>query len=148
VIAQLLRHIVVTVYRWFAGLTLCAFAFVPSWIETHAILDAVIDPHTIDVTWFIAVGVCSALLYFLLLLAYRAFTGRGRKQDSGLLPPLALQIFAVLFGAIGALVSGFAVYAARWPAVIGGLLEFLTAAAVFRVALFRKRSYSQQQLRQ
>jgi hypothetical protein len=133
-----LRRGIETFYCWYGGLILCFFAFVPIWIGFHAILDAVSDPHTIDGQWFTAVLICSALTYFLLLLAYRAFTGRGRKQDGGLLPPLALQAFAVLFGATGVLISGFGDYNTKPAAIVGGLTYFLAAATLFRVARCRR----------
>jgi hypothetical protein len=125
-------------FRWYAAGILCFFAFIPGWILFHALAAAVEDPHTVDLTWFLAVLVCSALIYFLLLVAYRACTGRGRKQDGGLLPPWALQILAVAFGAIGAAVSAFAIHSTDRRTVIGGLVEFLIAAAVFRIARMRR----------
>jgi hypothetical protein len=131
--------------RLFSGGILCFFAFIPAWIEYHAITDAIATPGTIDTTWFIAIIVCSALLYFLLLLAYRAFAGRGRKQDGGLLPPFAMQGFAALFGLLGAAVSTFGLYQRNFATVFWGLLEFLAAASVFRMIGQRRKARSAQQ---
>lgn len=83
--------------------------------------------------------VCGALMYFLLLLAYRAFTGRGRKKDGGLLPPLAMQAFAVLFALCGAAVSALGIERQDYWVVLGGLLEFLVGLGVFRLAGSRVR---------
>jgi hypothetical protein len=128
--------------RLLCGGILCFFAFIPAWIEYHAIADAIETPSTIDTTWLIAVIVCSALLYFLLLLAYRAFTGRGRKQDGELLPPYAMQGFAALFGLVGAGVSSFALYQRHFPTVFWGLLEFLAAASVVKMVGERRKARS------
>ena len=46
-----------------------------------------------------------SLTYFLFLISYRAFSGRGRKKDGRLLPPLTVKIFAALW----ALILGFSV---------------------------------------
>jgi hypothetical protein len=83
------------------------------------------------------------LTYFFLLLSYRAFTGRGRKMDGGLLPSLAIQAFAVAFGALGAAVSAFGLYATDWVAVIGGLLEFVTGMSLFQLANARRKRRSE-----
>lgn len=82
-----------------------------------------------DLDWF-ASGVlagCGALLYFLLLLAYRAFTGRGRKRDDGLLPPWAMKGFIHLFGviAVGLIIVG--VYQGELRPIIGGVKYLATA---------------------
>jgi hypothetical protein len=131
---------VATLVRWLGGGILCFFAFIPGWILFHAVLDAIADPKTIDWLWFLAVGVCSLLMYFLLLIAYRAITGRGRKQDGGLLPPLALQIFAAVFAVFGASVSAFGLQKGQLQVIFGGLLEFLAAGAVFRMATLRSKT--------
>ena len=82
------RRVFQIIGRCSAGAILLFFAFVPGWILFHALADAFGNPkNVLDLTWLGAVAFCTALLYFLLLLAYRAFTGRGRKQDGGLLPP-------------------------------------------------------------
>jgi hypothetical protein len=83
------------------------------------------------------------LTYFLLLLSYRAFTGRGRKEDGGLLPPFAIQGFAIAFSALGVAVSAFGLYASHWGAVIGGLLEFLTGMSLFQLVNARRKRRSE-----
>jgi hypothetical protein len=126
--------------RWNRSLLLCFFALIPMWIGFQATWDAVSDPHTIDGPWFTAVLICPALTYFLLLLAYRAFTGRGRKQDGGLLPPLALQALAILCATTGTLISGFGVYNTKPAAIVGGLTYFLAAVTLFRRARLRRKA--------
>jgi Na+-driven multidrug efflux pump len=129
--------------RCYGGAILCFFAFVPGWILFHAIADAFANPKDfLDLTWLGAVVVCSALMYFLLLLAYRAFTGRGRKQDSGLLPPWTMQVFAIVFALCGAGVSAWGIKRQASATVIAGLIEFLIGVAVFRIAGARRRRAS------
>ncbi len=97
------RRVFEIIARCYGGAILCFFAFVPAWILFHALADAYTNPkNALDLTWLGAVAFCIALMYFLLLLAYRAFTGRGRKQDGGLLPPWAMQAFAAFIALGGA----------------------------------------------
>lgn len=140
---DVLARVIAISLRLMSGGILCVLAFAPAWIVYHAVADAIANPRTIDATWLIAVVVCSALGYFLLLLAYRAFSGRGRKEDGGLLPPLAMQGFAIAFSGIGAAVSAFGLYGGHWSAVCGGLLEFLAGVSVFQLANARRKRRSQ-----
>ena len=133
------RNPVILFFCLFGGGILGFMASVPAGIGYDAIAHAIANPRTIDAPWFTTIVVCSALTYFLLLLSYRAFTGRGRKEDGGLLPPFAIQGFAVAFGALGAAVSAFGLYASHWVAVIGGLLEFLTGVSLFQLANARRK---------
>ncbi len=125
--------------RWFGGAILCFFALVPGWIISHAVLDAIADPKTIDWRWLLAIAICASLMYFLLLMAFRAFTGRGRKRDGGLLPPLAIQVFAALFAALGASVSAIGLHEGELGVTFAGLLHFLAGVAVFRMAGLRRK---------
>lgn len=132
---------VAVVARWFNGGILCFFAFIPGWILFHAVIDAIGNPRTIDWRWIVAVAVCALLMYFLLLIAFRAFTGRGRKQDGGLLPPIVIQIFAAVFAMIGAAVSALGLHERRIEVIFGGLAEFLAGAAAFRIAGLRRKTF-------
>ena len=140
---DVLARVTTIAVRFLGGGILCVFAFAPAWMVYHGVADAVANPRTIDGTWIIAVVLCSALTYFLLLLAYRAFSGHGRKKDGGLLPPLVIQGFAVAFSGIGAAVSAFGLYAGHWGAVCGGLFEFLAGVSVFQLASARRKRPSQ-----
>jgi hypothetical protein len=143
---QIARHTVPIIGRCWAGAILCFFAFVPGWILFHGLADIIHDPqpmlHAKLKDLLIGLGIlafCSALMYFLLLLAYRALTGRGRKKDGGLLPPLAMQIFAALFALCGAAVSALGIERQDYPVVFAGLFEFLSGLGVFRLARIRRR---------
>jgi len=134
----------VTVARIYAGLILCFFAFVPAWILVHLLLD-LIDPTEKPtysfrdaISFLGALAVCLALFTFLVLLAYRAFTGRGRQSDGGLLPPLALQAFAMLLGivAVGAVALG--AYHGNLLAIEGGIPYIGAAATVYGLARWRR----------
>ena len=133
-----LRRTFGTGIRWYAGLILCAFSLIPGWIEFKATQDAIENARTIDGTWVTAILVCSALCYFLLLVAYRAFTGRGREQDGGLLPPTVLQMLCVVFGVFVGAACLYALFNGHWPEAIHGFLGVVAAAAVFRIAQRRK----------
>lgn len=126
--------------RWHRGLLLCFFALIPISFGFQATWDAISNPHTIDGPWFTAVLICPALACFLLLLAYRAFTGRGPTQDRGLLPPLALQALAILCATTGTLISGIGVYNTKPTAIVGGLTYFLAAVTLFTRARLRRKA--------
>jgi len=133
--------------RCWAGGILCFFAFVPGWILFHGLADIIGNPRSMldakpkDLLMGLGIlVVCGALMYFLLLLAYRAFTGRGRKKDGGLLPPLAMQAFAAIFALCGAAVSALGIARQEYWVVLGGLLEFLVGLGVFRLVRSRARA--------
>jgi len=138
-----IRNPVFLFFRLFGGGILGFMASVPAWIGYSAFADAIANSRTMDAPWFTTIVVCSALTYFLLPLSLRAFTGRGRKEDGGLLPPLAIKGFAIAFSALGAAVSALGVYASHWGAVIGGLLEFLTGVSLFQLANARRKRRSE-----
>jgi len=129
-------------FRLFGGVILLFFAFAPAWILFHLAKTLLLDPSDLDMTAAIAFLICAPLLYFFLLLAFRAFTGRGRKQDGGLLPPLALKVFAVSFGAIAIAIAVFGVYQGELRPVLGGLGYLASATVLYRVVRHRERSTS------
>jgi len=79
---------------------------------------------------------------FLGLLAYRAFTSRGRKSDGGLLPPWAMIAFAVTFGLFALFIVGFGLYSGDMRAVRGGIAYLAAAIAAF--AIIRARQSGRQ----
>ena len=62
----------------------------------------------------------AAMTYFFALLAYRAFTGRGRKQDGGLLPPWAMKGFIHTFGVFSVVIILLGIYQKEWHPIVGG----------------------------
>ena len=86
-----------------------------------------------------ALSICALLLYFLLLLAYRAFTGRGRKQDGGLLPPWAMKGFIHAFGIVAVILVVVGVYQGELRSFAGGLGYLLTAYVALYAYDKRKR---------
>lgn len=128
------------IFRFFGGLILLFFAFAPAWILFHLAQTLIFDPSDLDMTAAIAFLICAPLLYFFLLLAYRAFTGKGRKQDGGLLPPLALKLFAVAFGAIAIAIAVFGLYLGELRPILGGIGYLASAAVLYGVVRRRERS--------
>ena len=121
------EHWVEVFYRWFAGALLCFFAFAPAWVGGHVLVQVFQEPSDLD--WFavVVLGVCAALVYFFLLLAYRAFTGRGRKQDGGLLPRWAMKGFIHAFGVVAVCLIIAGIYQGELRPVFGGTGYLLTA---------------------
>ncbi|WP_139169391.1 hypothetical protein [Microbulbifer yueqingensis] len=133
-----MQRIFEKIYRIFCGCLLCFFAFAPGWIAAHVIYALVVSPREITVEALVALGVCLPLLYFLLLLAFRAFTGIGRHQDGGLLPPWGLQVFASLMGVIAILIIYFGWLKSDLAPILGGLAYISVSLAVYRIAQARK----------
>lgn len=117
--------------RLFSGAILCFFALAPGWVAFGILSQVVTTPSEFNLKAIVVLTVCFALLYFLLLLAYRAFTGRGRKADGGLLPLWAMKVFVASFGVIAILTVAFGVYSSNWPPVFGGLAYLVTALVVY-----------------
>lgn len=97
-------------FRIFGGCVLSFFAYVPGWIAVRVIVQLISDPEKFDWEAIVVLAVSLALFYFIALLAYRAFTGRGRNEDGGLLPPWALKLFAGAFGVTATLIVIFGIY--------------------------------------
>ena len=125
--------------RWFGGVILLVFAFAPAWILFHSIVSLIRQPSGLDGATAIIIVVCAGLLYFLLLVAFRAFTGKGRKGDGGLLPPWGLQVFAVAWGAVGIGVVAMGIIEKAPAPVFFGAGYVATAVALFMLAQRRRR---------
>ncbi len=132
-------------FRLFGGAILLFAAFLPAWILFHLAKTLLLDPGDLDLTAAIAFAICAPLLYFFLLLAFRAFTGRGRRQDGGLLPPLALKFVALFFGAIGIAIAIFGFFQGEPRPVIGGLGYLASAFILHRVVRQREWRVSDQE---
>lgn len=134
-----MERLVEVTFRLFGGVILLFFAFVPAWILFHLAKALLFDPSDLDMMAAVAFLICAPLLYFLLLLAFRAFTGKGRKQDDGLLPPFALKLFAVSFGVFAIAISVFGLFQGELRPVLGGLCYLGLAVVLYRVV--RQREY-------
>jgi hypothetical protein len=120
------EHWFAVLYRWFGGALLCFFAFAPVWIGAHVLLQLLQKPQEASVFVVTVLGVCAAIAYFLLLLAYRAFTGRGRKQDDGLLPPWAMKGFIHAFGVVAVCIVALGIYQGELRPIVGGIAYLLS----------------------
>lgn len=125
-------HWFALVYRLFGACILSIFAFVPLYIGFYSTLAVVAESEKFDLFFVVVVGVCAALAYFLLLLAYRAATGQGRKQDGGLLPPLVMKGFVLLFGIIGVAAACVGALHGELQPFFGGLLYAALALSLLR----------------
>jgi hypothetical protein len=133
-----MNAILQTFFRIFGGAILCFFAFVPAWVGIH-LAPSLIDPAERQIVWLlVALAVCIALTYFLGLLAYRAFTGRGRKSDGGLLPPWAMMAFVFTFGIFALAIVGFGLYNGDMRAIRGGVGYLVSAIAAFGIVRWRQ----------
>ena len=126
-------------FRWISGLLLCFFGFVPAWIFGSVVITLVKEPSKFDWGAVLALSISAAGVYFFALLAYRAFTGRGRKKDGGLLPPWAMLGFVHCFGVIAALCIFFGLYQNEWRPVVGGFSYLVIA---YRSLVIFKRNGS------
>ena len=129
------------VVRLVACAAFCLFAFAPAWIGFGILVQVVAKPSELDLTAIIAMGICFTLLYFFLLLAYRALTGRGRKADGGLLPSWAMKFFVSLYGVMAVLIIAFAVYQGKLNGVLGGAFNLIVALSVYRLLKWRESQH-------
>jgi len=106
--------------RLFAAGILCLSAYAPLYIGFHSLRTVFLDPAKLDLFFVVVFTICAALAYFLLLVAYRAATGRGRKSDDGLLPPMVMRGFVYLFCAIGIGICGMGIWLKQIPPILGG----------------------------
>jgi hypothetical protein len=113
------------------------FAFAPAWVFLHVVVDLVRNPRDAGGVEAIALVVSGGLLYFLALLSFRAFTGKGRASDGGLLPPWVMKGFIHLFGVIAVGIVVMGIYERRLVPIIGGCGYLLTA--YFALADSRKK---------
>ena len=109
------------IYRWFGAAILSFFALVPAWIGIHVIRLLIDEPAKFDWRAIFALAICGFLTYFLALLAFRAFTGRGRKGDGGLLPPFAMAGAIHIFGVLAAVIVAMGIVERRIGPVLGGI---------------------------
>ena len=119
--------------RWLCGLILLAFASAPAWLLANMIIDVIHRPGDFSIFGLVAAAIAALVLGFLLLLAYRAFTGRGRVSDGGLLSPWLMYGFLAVLSLIG--ISGFIVapHGPGFNGVWGGALILMFTAIVFEV---------------
>jgi hypothetical protein len=115
------------IYRWFGGAILSFFAFVPAWIAFHIVIELFEQPSRFGWENAIALAVSCGLLYFLGLLAFRAFTGRGRKQDGDLLPPWAMIAAIHTFGVIAAVIVVLGIIQSKLVPIVGGTAYLMAA---------------------
>ena len=132
-----------TLYRWFGACLLCFFAFFPLYVGVGSISVVVKEPAKFDLFFVFVISACVALSYFLLLLAFRAATNRGRKSDAGLLPPLAMKFIIGLFGVTAICIVAMGVYQGEAKPVFGGIGYLIASAAGWRAVTARASAAQQ-----
>ena len=123
-------------YRLLCAALLCAFAYVLLTIVFHSLRVVIDEPAKFDLAFVLVFAGAASLAYVLLLLAYRAATGKGRKADDGLLPPFVMKGLFVLFGVIAVLIIAMGLWQGEVKPVVGGLIYLVAAYG----AWFRNQS--------
>lgn len=108
------------------------FAFAPIYIGVGSVAVIVAEPEKFDWFFVTVVAVCASLAYFLLLLAYRALTGRGRKSDDALLPPAVIGGFLIAFGICGLAIMVYGIAQGNFAAIAGGVVYLIVALQSWR----------------
>lgn len=117
---------------------MCFFGYIPGWVFVQVVITLFNEPSKFDLTALLVLLGAAALTYFFALLAYRAFTGRGRKQDGGLLPPWAMLGFIHAFGVIAVCIIIFGFLQDKLLPILGGIGYIVSAYG----ALLRHKSRS------
>ena len=127
-------------FRWLCGALLCFFGYIPAWIFVQVVLTLIEKPDIFDLTALLVLFGTAALTYFFAIVAYRAFTGRGRKQDDGLLPRWAMVGFIHTFGVVACCIIIVGLFQKQLVPIVGGLGYLATAyGALLRYK--KKRSW-------
>lgn len=132
----------VTFARLFSCLVLCFFAYIPAAIAWSILSVAITRPSEITVPRMGGLCVSVLVLCFFLLLIYRALTGRGRKEDGGLLPPWAMNTFVAAFGAMAIIIIEVGIYSRQLLPVLGGVAYLFVALTTLKVRRNRSRRAS------
>lgn len=119
-------------YRIFCAAILGLFSYVPLFICYHTVRTVIKEPGKFDLTFVLVFSGSAALAYFLLLLTYRAATGRGRKSDGGLLPAFAMKSFFALFGIIAVGIVCMGIWKREIAPVLGGISYIGVVLAAWR----------------
>lgn len=136
-----MQKIIEAVFRTLGGCILVFFAYIPGSVIFHIIAGWVTEPHEFEWATLVGLAFSSLLLYFFILLAYRAFTGHGRKKDDRLLPPWALKLFIGAFGVIAILIMVFGLHEGKWHPVIGGLLYLAISLKAYAITQPRQKRH-------
>lgn len=141
---QILFKVCTILFRIWCGAILCCFAFVPAWILFYAIYNLATDRTAPILPMFAVILATGFLTYLLLLLAFRAFTGRGRKKDGGLLPPWAMKGMFHGIGIVGLIALYFGLHGHRIEVMLPGLMYVLIA--LIQLADYRKAKNTSKEL--
>jgi heme O synthase-like polyprenyltransferase len=71
----------------------------------------------------------------LCVVGWRMVSGRGRRSDGGLLPPVMLVVGGLVFMFLGLVTAFFA----KWRGILLGLMWIIMSVACFSLARYRRR---------
>jgi len=123
-----MSHFVALFYRLLGGLILSAFALVCGWGALNVIRGLFAPEERLTVASTAIIAVSLTLTYLLSLLAFRAFTGHGRKQDGRLIPLWALKALVSIYAAFAAIVVGLGLYRGNFQMALGAGISLLSFA--------------------
>lgn len=119
-------------FRLFGAGILAVFAYLPLFICFHLLRLVITEPEKFDFVFVLVFAGSAGLAYFLLLLTYRAATGRGRKSDGGLLPPAVMKGFFLMFGVIAIAIIGMGVWFGELRPIAGGIAYLVVGFTAWR----------------
>ena len=88
---------------------------------------------------FLVLLVSVALTYFLLLLVYRAYTGKGRKKDGGLLPPMVMKGFIAVYGVLAVIAIIISIRRDSLSGILVSVLNIWIALGVYGIVWRREK---------
>ena len=97
------------------------------------------DPWPVRILGLAFTGGFVSVAFFLFLLAWRALTNRSSRPDGGLLPPLMIQLSAILYGGLGVFGLVIGIHEGEYAIALGGLVPIVLAISVIRSSRFRDR---------
>jgi hypothetical protein len=127
------------VIRVFSALILGFFSIILWYGVFGTIFHVVEEPKDASLVVFAFLAVGIPIAYFLLLIAWRALTNSSSRTDGGLLPPFAIQVFAICYGGIALFGLVGNLYGGHYLRALGGLAFVAIAVGVVKSCRLRER---------
>ena len=126
--------------RVFCCIILLTFSYIPGFIGIHVLADLIHHPNHFNGKLFLVLLACSALFY-LFLLSFRTLTGKGRKEDDGLLPPWMMRGFILTLGVFSILSIFLGFHQKDIRFIIFGLSYVFPALTCYRMIKKRDQEH-------
>lgn len=123
--------------RIFAGCIVSAVGFAPSYVCGTLLYWLFTGREELSNGILVAIAISAIIAAPFYLLAYRLFTGRGRKKDGGLISPYFLIIMSVLIVLLGLSIAVLHPNGDAMKSIIGGCVFVLMGISGLSLSIKR-----------